>query len=218
MSPENYPDLPKWPKMLVTGEPVTVEQAKEIIRRTDQTFAYITPGNDRAFSKWVFQTVGAPFSEPFSAPFHVQDRWRTDWGFITTSYVHNDWITCSYIDGPHGWCHPDGQIGFVDNIGKWPSVGEVVDDWRTLQAVFPFLKVGVTLYSGEWCEEDIHPLVSFQVGPWGVETVDPKEVNVHEGHPEATRAPVGCGLHSNCAIPREWIEDWGAEFKKENPS
>jgi len=30
--------LPKWPQMLVTGSPVSEEQALEIIRRTDNFF------------------------------------------------------------------------------------------------------------------------------------------------------------------------------------
>ena len=33
-----YPGLPKWPQMYTTGLPVAIEQAKEIIRRTDSYF------------------------------------------------------------------------------------------------------------------------------------------------------------------------------------
>ncbi len=33
-------NLPKWPQMLVTGDSLTIEQAKEIIRRTDRFFEW----------------------------------------------------------------------------------------------------------------------------------------------------------------------------------
>ena len=51
--------LPKWPLMYTTGKPVTQEQAKEIIRRTD-TFFIGYSGNNRAYNQRVRRLLGMP--------------------------------------------------------------------------------------------------------------------------------------------------------------
>src|ERR1700744_2685877 len=129
--------LPKWPRMKVTGRPVTVEQAKEIIRRTDHFFIWFQ-GNDREHIAWVCKQLGIPLLPEFpftndesvladfrreSFAVHRQlDAWRERWAYVHTEYVTNEWISTTFVDGPHGWCHPDGSIGFADYVGKWPSV------------------------------------------------------------------------------------------------
>ena len=52
-------ELPKWPRHLVTGKPLTVEQAKEVIRRTD-TFFGGWGGNNHDYNRWVRDAVGMP--------------------------------------------------------------------------------------------------------------------------------------------------------------
>lgn len=47
--------LPKWPQMIVTGKPVTIDQAKEIIFRTDSFLTSsdeFAGGNNREFNEW----------------------------------------------------------------------------------------------------------------------------------------------------------------------
>ncbi len=47
--------LPKWPQMIVTGKPVTIHQAKDIILRTDSflTDSYEhAGGNNQEFNDW----------------------------------------------------------------------------------------------------------------------------------------------------------------------
>lgn len=223
--------LPKWPQHVVTGVPVTVEQAKEIIRRTDsffQSFAYVSE-ND-AFAKWIQKICGyaRPFTEyPYSGTPEQQRAWRdafqreqdeydSRWKPLSTELVHNAWISSSFVYGAHGWCHPSGRIGFVDNVGKWPSIEDVRKDWVLLAEAFPFLEIGATLWSGESSEEGTTPVVSFRIKGGSVELVDPSEVDVHAGHPEAARfartTPVNLGHDS--VIPREWIEEWAAKYGK----
>lgn len=216
--------LPKWPQHYVTGQPVTVEQAKEIIRRTDTFFDY-GGGNDREYAKWVRAQVKRPVDSwdlPAGSDWDAHDKkldkWRENWGFIRTSYVHNSWISSSFVGGPHGWCHPDGQIGFIDNVGKWPSVNDIFNDWQILAAAFPFLDIGATLFSGEAGEDDTHPVVSMIISDGTVKLIDPFEVKVHENHPRATRSGSNADPHAWCSmfdlkaeqgIPRAWIEEWG---------
>lgn len=239
--------LPEWPQMYVTGKPVTLEQAKEIIRRTDTFFDW-GGGNNHEYNRWVKETLGIPPDPWFGYGYDQEsldqrDRWEKlspeerqkerdayaekraawegRWNCVRTSYVHNNWISCSFIGGPHGWCHPDGNIGFVDNVGKWPSVTEIYEDWKTLVEAFPFLDVAVTLFSGESCEENAEPVVTLLVKDGQVTLAEPNDVH-HDNHPKATRRDDSVdsatdefiGSWGNPrreqGIPDEWIREWAA--------
>lgn len=169
--------LPKWPQMLVTGAPIAQTQALEIIRRTDNFFSF-PHGNDHAFVEEAIRLIGFPkepvdprrkgsdpkaeekFFDALNKFWENQAQWKEDWGHLGTQYVRNDWVSSCFISGPHGWCHPDGTISFADNVGKWPSVEEIKNDWEILAKAFPFLEVEITLMNKESCEEDSQPVVS----------------------------------------------------------
>ena len=237
-------ELPKWPKMYVTGKPVSVEQAKEIIRRTDTFFTHGYGGNNREYDQWVRDTIGIP-SDGYDFDYEAQqklsdeersalwrkrcqerDAWREQWNVLQTDYVLNSWVSCSFIGGPHGWCHPDGTIGFEDNVGKWPSVKAVYEDWQALAKAFPFITVGVTLFSGESTEDGASPLVSLAVNDGHVLLLDPTEADVHAGHPPATRRADSSGSSIETymrdfyspfreqGLPDSWIEEWGKKVAK----
>jgi hypothetical protein len=170
--------------MLVAGKPVTEEQAREIIRCTDSFFSYPS-GNDHSWIEHVTRVLWmAPDSyyeeENFEARIarfdvaqNYRDRWHARWGYLRTEYVHNDWMSSSFVGGPHGWMHPDGSIGYTDNVGKWPSVAALFDDWKAIAERWPFLELGVCLMSGESSEEDKTPIVGFSVTEGRVTPVDP---------------------------------------------
>lgn len=180
--------LPKWPQMLVWGKAVTQAQARDIILRTDSFLHNLGDyygGNNHEYNKMVSDTLGYTRIKDAIAEQEklaiesgaVKDSWGLKWNLqeaaqqkikdainpIETSYVKNDWTSCAFIYGAHGWCHPDGKIGFVDNVGKWPSAEEVYEDWRKLSAAFPYLDLHVTLMSGESCEDDCTPVITFIV-------------------------------------------------------
>lgn len=238
----DFPGLPKWPMMYTTGVPVMIHQAEEIIRRTDYSLNEWFGGNDYFWRKEVQTKLGQPIelsyeeekemSGALKATIYTQKLnemqvWREKWNSIRTDYVTNSWVSCSYIYGPHGWCHPDGQIGFVDNIGKWPSVEAVVEDWKVLCDAFPFLDVAVTLYDGEFCEDSIKPVISIVVKNGTVECVAPIP-DIHAKHPVATRGnrfktvdeayEVLADFRTRakireCGIPGGWIGLWADHAK-----
>lgn len=217
-------DLPKWPKMLVTGKPVTVEQAQEIIRRTDSFFGYFGGGNNHKYIARVREALGMSPSRTLydSTPeerrvaSEKMDTWREEWGYIYTEYVINSWISCNFIFGPHGWCHPDGTIFFADNVGKWPSVREVYEDWNILARHFPFLEVDITLFDGEAGKERIKPVVSMRVRE-GVVLFS--EEIIHRDPSEGARRDFRTldqflpFYPSEQGIPWEWIEKWSSKKK-----
>jgi hypothetical protein len=243
--------LPKWPQHYVTGKPVTVEQAKEIIRRTDSFFCHGYGGNNHKYNSWVRKTLGmapdmwdrphrpypkddAPQAEKdadlaarraeYAEDNRLRELFEKRWHPLQTEYVHNSWISCSFIGGPHGWCHPDGQIGYVDNVGKWPSVEAVFNDWKVLAEAFPFIDIGVTLFDGESCEDNTNKIVSMRVRGSEVVLIDPAAEDVHAGHPTAVRrgadtetmeAQVLALVHNpwrEQGLPDAWIEEWASKF------
>ena len=170
--------LPKWPQALIFGEKVTEEQADEIIRRTD-TFFQGWNGNDRDFIKRAYEIVKYPdsFYDGFSYADHTleecrahqeerhrkMEKFKKAWRPITTEYIQNSWISCSYIGGPHGWCNPDGTINYSDNIGKWPEIADVFNDATILARAFPFLHLYITLANAESGEDDHESVVTIEV-------------------------------------------------------
>lgn len=183
--------LPKWPQMLVTGKSVTVEQAKDIIFRTDTFFtdaSVHSGGNCRAFNAEYRNKAGLTALQVFRNNPGGHSWVDVDWdrrdylcrrlGVVRTRYVRNEWGSCSFVGGPHGWCHPDGTIAFTNNVGKWPSVVELLDDWADIAQAFPYLDLHVSLMSGESSMRDTVPLVNIRVVN-GQATVESPDLTVH---------------------------------------
>lgn len=156
--------LPKWPQMLVTGKKVTQEQAEDIIFRTDRFLTNpckYSGGNNHEFNKWYRDLSG--LTELYEKDWSVIELFHKKVGYIYTEYIYNDWASCCFIGGPHGWCHPDGTISYSDNIGKWPNQEDIIEEWKTLLEAFPYLDLHVTIMSGESCEDETEPLFNLRV-------------------------------------------------------
>lgn len=226
--------LPKWPQMLVSGRAVTPDQAKEIIRRTDNFMTSGYGGNDHAWNRRTKQLLGMP-DDDFSvtkdytadqrnALWRKIDAWREAWGVIHTEYVRNSWLSCSFIGGPHGWCRPDGRIGFTDNVGKWPSAEDVTKDWQTLATAFPFLRLAATLMSGECCDDHRAPVCTILVRGGEATTVD-GDLALHAefgmlntGSTDVTALAMSLALppslREHYPIPDTWWREWEARGRE----
>jgi len=222
--------LPKWPQMIVVGHPVTVDQAEEIIRRTDMFFRGYG-GNDHDFDARLRQLCrmspersydgnDANFQRhPWPVNYEYDQRWRGAWGFLDTAYVHTDWISSCYIGGPHGWVHPNGGIGANTNVGKWPSCEEIFHDWMLISAAWPFLDLGVVLMNDENVNADTStPILGFRIKDGQIEIVDPKTRDLTAELPYAETKSFEEHLaergfrdqeHEHGA-PEEWFSRWEA--------
>jgi hypothetical protein len=223
--------LPKWPQMLTSGMPVSIDQAREIIRRTDGFFRRGCGGNDHAFNQDLARRLRMPedLAEPppswtWDDYFGKRDRWREFWGFIDTEYVSNNWISSAYILGPHGWCWPDGRISYEDNVGKWPSVDDVARDWAEIAQAFPFLDLAATLMSGEHCQDGIVPVATIVVRDGGATALDGslehharfpaphRRTDDEEDSAYLLRHRSGVDLlrSEHGPIPESWFDEWEA--------
>lgn len=217
-------NLPKWPQMRVSGQQVTVDQAKEIIFRTDGFLtdsSEYSGGNNREFNAAYRKAAGLlkyqsedPVS--FRKSWEFMDILRKRLGVIHTSYVSNDWASCAFIHGAHGWCSPSGELSYVDNVGKWPSVAEVLDDWKVLAKAFPFLDLTATLMSGESCD-DSTALVNIVVKN-GKASLKPGSLEAHAAPlverdiADAIRR-MAAGSRHELGLPEDWYTEFAARVK-----
>jgi hypothetical protein len=151
-------NLPKWPALVVVGDPVTKEQAQEICVRTD---SWGLSTNDYDFIREVGEAFGLRVGE-WNLNWDDMDKWRNRLDVLDLAYLHNQQIVSAWVGGPHGWCDWNGVIGCRNyNIGKWPCVEDVFQDWTQIAKAFPFLRLTSQLYDGESGEDGIKPVVEF---------------------------------------------------------
>lgn len=150
--------LPKWPALIVRGDSVTREQAAEIIIRTHGYLGC----NDDAWEREAKDILGYPPDfEARNAPdgdfrdhLNLTEQARKRLGVLELEYLCNDQIMSSWIGGADdGWVKWDGRVqnSRGKNIGKWPSVTEVRDEWRRIAKSFPFLNLVCELWNCEAC-------------------------------------------------------------------
>lgn len=218
--------LPKWPQMIVTGKPVTVENAKDIIFRTDSFLTSsdeFSGGNNKEFNEWYREvsglnllTVEKKYPDS-SRTYRIRDwekiqQLRDHFGFIDTEYVHNSWGSCAFVFGAHGWCHPDGTIAYVDNVGKWPSIESLYSDWAKIAKEFPYLDLHVTFMSGESCEDDATPFINFEVKNGEVK-IRPGNLAVHSEFSERAIDAFSIGSRNELGLPEEWYTEFAEKIK-----
>lgn len=160
--------LPKWPALSVVGCDVTKEQAAEIIIRT-QDFFFLT--NDKDFLKELSLVCGIKRNSPL---WEELNKLRVKYNCLGLQYLKNQQIASSYVHGPYGWCDWEGTIKCNSfNIGKWPCIDSVFDEWTVIAKAFPYLQLTSQLWSGETCEDNIRPLVEFSVTNGEVSVQEP---------------------------------------------
>lgn len=229
--------LPKWPQMLASGKSVTPEQAKDIIFKTDYFFTDASPysgGNCREFSEQyrvkagleTLQYVRNSANDGHSwidVDWDRQDLLRHRLGVVLTRYVHNDWASSSYVGGPHGWCHPDGTIGFSDNVGKWPTVNELLEDWTDIAQAFPYLDLHITLMDSEsYADGPRTALFNIRV-IGGYAMVEQPDLTVHDKQimqrpdQEVQNAEWIARLQDNSlelGLPEEWYDEFADRVRE----
>ena len=188
--------LPKWPALAVVGKPVTRDQAMEILIRTDSLWLSSNDHQfDRLLNQYLFDiempsdSYGAKDAavreklgladEPgtWQKVYEYMDRKKAELGHLSLSYLHNARIVSSWIGGPHGWCDWEGNIGSRNyNIGKWPGVKEVYEDWKNIAEAFPFLDLKCQLMGHEAGPDDgaENPVIEFTVKNGKVKMSVPK--------------------------------------------
>lgn len=226
-------DLPKWPQLIIIGDKVSEDQAKEIIYRTDAFLHDIDGfgGNDREFRKAYSEHSNlSSFKTPANVDGREFERYHWDAyykykekvGFLDLEYVYNRFAASSFIYGPAGFCHPDGKIYFSHNVGKWPSVEDVYNDFVKIAQAFPFLNMQAALYSGEEWHDDEDGVKEFVVGfkiSNGHVEMTFEDLNLHEKLiPYDTNKAMEHIFSSDYSGERGLPRLWYSEFAKRSRS
>lgn len=165
-------DLTKWPRLLVHGNPVTREQANEILVRTNDWWLAT---NDRDFARQVYDAAGLAYKDAHgyvNVDFDDLKRFRDELGVLNLEYLVNSRVVSSWIGGPHGWCSWEGDISCSTyNIGKWPSVEGVHEEWKLVAAAFPHLDLRAQLVPDEGAAG--RPAVEWRVQGGRADMVEP---------------------------------------------
>lgn len=145
----------KWPGLLVKGEKVTSDQAAEIIVRT---------------CEWPISSNKTKVDEIFNNLIASPKEFKKGLSYVKPlklNYLHNQRITSCWIGGPHGWINWDGTV-FANNynIGKWPSINEVTEDWITIAENFPFLNLRSQVLDCEAITSDGKKLPIIATAEW----------------------------------------------------
>jgi len=173
-------DLPKWPAMFVCGKSVTEKEAAEVLIRTDFNFPdFNSSCNDREYIEelnWIFKVPESPrlddrsdtgkekWHTALNKHYAALSKLREKYKMLDLEYISNHQIASCYIGGTYGWIDWEGNISSNStNIGKWPSVKVVHEEWAQLAKAFPFLDLRCVLFGGEYCEDAIEPLVKFDI-------------------------------------------------------
>lgn len=166
----------KWPGLLVVGDKVTKDQAKEIIIRT--TRWPLSSNNNKADE--TFNNLISPPKEFNKGLSRIKP--------LNLTYLNNERITNCYIGGSKGWIDWNGII-FANswNIGKWPSINEVTEDWKMVAQAFPFLNLRSQVLDVEISQENPIPTAEWTIKNGKVEVQFPEkllcEIEKYEDEP-----------------------------------
>ena len=118
-------------------------------------------------------------------------------------YLQNSRIVSCWIGGTKGWCDWNGNIECSNyNIGKWPSIKEVYEEWCVIAKEFPYLNLRSQLMNCEAYEaisddgeNEPKPIVEFIVKDGKVEMVEPTEQLIPMTDIDiSNRSEIGCTL------------------------
>jgi hypothetical protein len=166
--------LPKWPGLVVQGKRVTEKQAAEILIRTSGLDFWSNDQELEAELRGIFGLASEmdmyEIEDKDDRLRAMRKHWddvdalRERYGILSLKYLRNSQIVSTFIGGPHGWLNWSGDV-FTNtyNIGKWPEVETVAEEWAAIAEAFPYLDLTCQLQSGETSEGGTVPVVEYVV-------------------------------------------------------
>lgn len=170
-----YFSFPKWAALSVSSDtPLTPQQAEEVILRT-YNFSWLDFSPTSKEGADLLQALSLPHSKEGphtritgSALQNLRGRVRSLDGLL---FLQNHNLSLPEFLAPNvqyswsnyqSWCHWDGTIQIVKNIGPWSCTGEIQDEWAVLAQAFPFLDLRCHIYNGE-VDDNPKPILEFRV-------------------------------------------------------
>jgi hypothetical protein len=136
---EDY--LPKWTGMICIGDPVTPEQALEVIIRTDRYNFYNEYYKDVQLLNVVKKAYVRclPIEDQISDQMLDYEKFNHMFGVLPLNYLNNHMLYHS--TGLHGWMKKNGIVKTSSyNIGKRPTKQDLIEEVQIILKAFPFIK------------------------------------------------------------------------------
>lgn len=223
------PKLPKWCGSFATGEPVTPEQAREVVFRTDIAVVQMRKGPFSGHFGWhdlpgyldeyryeaeaddLLAGAGPPSGyDRGTARYDAREAWLREMRVLATNHVHVDWLYSASSEGPSGWVSPQGRIDHQGwDVGKWPTGETLLEDWREIAAAFPFLDLVWSVYDPLATRDRPVMLADFVVADGRVELRSP-DPRRHRREPQAEE-PVG--EYGAPAWPWHWFDEFAVRSR-----
>lgn len=230
--------LPKWPHLIIDGEDVTCEQAKDIIFKTDRWFTETMTephsNRPRAIHRDYRMISGLnEFTEILDNIYrnkvnileynlklsNLSHSLKEHLNIVDNEFVRSDMADSHYIGGSHGICDIDGKIFYDRNIGKHPDAVEVYDEFKALVKEFPYLDFRAALYDIEKSERGEKPArqaVGFIVTNGDVIATNLNMNLDNKTDLDSLDTDIREMLSGNgiCGIPNEWFYEFAERVKQ----
>lgn len=165
-----YPEITvKWPAARLLGPPVSIVEHREYVLKTDTSFVGEGFTNNRQFERELNSFLGLDdersSSDNWDRHYRRKVIFAEELGHIPLNYLGSNWISSSYIGGPHGVIAPSGIVQTARNFGKYPSVAEIESDLSTLSTNFPDLELILCVWGHTEESDDGYPSHTWKLTP-----------------------------------------------------
>lgn len=138
--------------MIVSGNSITKEQARDIILSTGLDMLNLSRyirSSDSADLLYKYNTVANKILLDSVILYHreiidlIMDKLK-----ILLNDLNLEFLYCTTLDRSYNddWCRLDGTILTIKSIGSYPSVSDVLNEWKLIARTFPYLNLNVSMY------------------------------------------------------------------------
>lgn len=212
-------DLPKWPSLHMTSNTVVDhDTVLDIITRSDRFITHYSMQKiimERDLKEIVEFWNKSGLNKIFKlGDNNIKDHIIIDGIFekklnsVYYNMLPMDRIYSNFVYGSNGWIDINGLIHFQLNVGKWPSIEELVRDFQTIIEEWS-LPFNATIYNGEHMETYIQPVLNFISDGNDLTLTFPdedfKNIVDHSDNPQETELETIIKCGGTCGVPYEML-------------
>lgn len=157
-----------WVQCFTVGKRVSQKEAMKVLGKLDRAFI-TTHSNDIDWQKQRDSLLGQ--DELMSYGVDIKKIYKEkfpNYEHIFLNYFSTEMGDSDFVRGPNGWMHPRGYIWNTFNIGKYPTLDEILSDLVHIANEFPFIEM-VVIIMDDAIEIDVrHPKIGILVNKGNV--------------------------------------------------
>lgn len=152
-----------WVQCFTIGKKVSQKEAMEVLGKLDSAFIE-THSNDIDWQKKRDSLLGQDKLISYSADIkEIYKEKFPNYEHIFLNYFSTEMGDSHFVRGPNGWMHPRGCIWNTFNIGKYPTLDEILSDLVHIANEFPFIEMVVVMMNDALEEPNRRPKIGISV-------------------------------------------------------